>query len=152
MRLRVKDLMSKTIRSISPDISAAEAMTLLIDKSASGFPVIDNDGAALGVFTEKEILRTVFPTYLKDIGNFVYEEGSKAVLKKLALLKDIRVREIMRKDFPTLNEEASLSEASRIMITKNERRIIVVRDNKAVGIITRYDVVKGLAEEAGVIA
>lgn len=151
MRMRVKDSMSTAIRSISPDISAAEAMTLLIEKNASGFPVIDKDGIALGVFTEKEVLRAVFPTYLKDIGDFVYEEGSKTVLKKLTLLKEIKVSEIMRKDFPTLNEEASLSEASRIMITKNERRIIVVRDKKAVGIITRYDVVKGLAEEAGVM-
>jgi predicted transcriptional regulator len=35
------------------------------------------------------------------------------------------------------------------MLTKSERRIIVVRGDKAVGVITRSDVVKALAKEAG---
>lgn len=143
-------MMSKKIRSISPDLSAAEALRILVKKSTSGLPVIDKEGAALGVFTEKEVIRAILPTYLKDIGNFIYAEDSKSELKKIVGLKNIKVRDIMRKDFPTLDEEASLTEASRIMLMRNERRIVVLRNKKAVGIITRYDVVRGLAKEAGV--
>jgi len=55
----------------------------------------------------------------------------------------------MRKDVPILDETASLTEASRIMLTKSERRIVVVKDKKAIGVITRCDVVRALAKEAG---
>jgi len=150
MRLHIKDMMSKKIRSISPDISAAEALRILVKKGTSGLPVIDKGGVALGVFTEKEVIKAILPTYLKDVGNFIYAEDSKSELKKIAGLKAIKVSDIMRRDFPTLDEEASLTEASRIMLTRNERRIVVLRNKKAVGIITRYDVVRGLAKEAGV--
>ena len=150
MPFTAKDFMSRRIKSIPPDMNAKQALKVLLKSGSSGLPVIDKEGITLGVFTEKEVIKAILPTYLKDVGNFIYSEDSKSELKKIAGLKAIKVRDIMRRDFPTLDEEASLTEASRIMLTRNERRIVVLRNKKAVGIITRYDVVRGLAKEAGV--
>jgi len=150
MKLRVKDCMSRKIKSILPDMNAGEALKMLIKSGASGLPVIDKLGALKGVFTEKEVLKAILPGYLKDVGAFIYSEDSKSELKKLADLDKFTAQDIMRKDVPTLDEEASLSEASHIMLTKSERRIVVTKNNLPTGVITRCDVVRALAKEAGV--
>jgi len=148
MKFMVKDVMSKEIKSLLPDINAKEALKTLVRGGTSGLPVVDKDGRPVGVFTEKEVLKAILPGYVKDVGSFVYSETSKGLLKKFAGLDQIPVRDVMRTEVPTISEEASMTEASRIMLTKSERRIIVVKDNKAIGVITRCDVVKALAREA----
>lgn len=149
MGSQVKDFMSKKIKSVSPETNAKDALKILIGSGASGLPVLDTDGNLLGVFTEREVLEAILPVYLKNVGTFVYTKDSKSTLKKMAGIEKFTVKDLMRKDVPTLNEDASITEASRIMLTKSERRIIVVKDNKIVGVITRCDVVRGLAAEAG---
>lgn len=150
MSFTAKDCMSRSIKSVPPDMNAKEALKLLIQSGASGLPVLDGQGAVVGVFTEKEILKSILPSYLKDVGNFVYGEDSKLELKRLAHLDRLAVRDVMRTEVPTVTEETSLTEISHIMLTKSERRVIVVKARKAVGVITRADVVKALAREAGV--
>ncbi len=151
MEFRVKDIMSKDIKSIPPDMNAKDALKMLLENDMSGLPVINKSGDLLGVFTEREVLSTILPVYIKYVGAFVYADDSKAELKKLVLLEKYLVRDLMRKEVPVIEEDASLTEASRIMLTKSERRIVVVKNKKPVGVITRCDVVKALAKKAGVI-
>lgn len=146
----VRDCMTTRIRSVDPDMSATEALRFLVRTGTSGLPVIDKEGNVAGIFTEKEILKAILPGYLKDVGSFVYGQDSKAELRKIAHLGSFTVRDLMRTEVPTLDENASLSEASHIMLTRNERRIMVMKGGKPVGIITRSDVVTALAKEAGV--
>jgi CBS domain-containing protein len=150
MPLRIKDIMSTDIKSIPPDINAKEALKLLIETGMSGFPVIDAAGEAIGVFTEKEILSAILPSYIKAVGSFVYTADSKAELKKLAALEKVPVKDLMRKEVPAIDIEATLTEASKMMLTRSERRLIVVSGKKAVGVVTRSDVVTALAKEAEV--
>lgn len=146
----VSKFMTKKIKSVPPEMGAKSALRLLIRSKASGLPVIDRNGRLVGVLTEKEVLKAILPVYVKDVGAFIYGQDSKAELKKLAELDRFTVKDIMREEVPTLEEGASLSEASHVMLTKSERRIVVTKDGKPVGVITRADVVKALAKEARV--
>lgn len=150
MKLIAKNFMSTHIKSLPPEMNAKEALKTLMQSDISGLPVIDESGSLLGVFTEREVLKAILPVYIKQVGTFVYGDTSKAELKKMAELEKFSVKDLMRKEVPTVEEETSLTEVSKIMLTKSERRIIVTKDKKVAGVITRYDVVKALADEAGV--
>lgn len=149
MGVRVKDVMSKEVKSLPLEMNAKDALKTLIEMDMSGLPVIDSEGILMGVFTEREILKAIVPVYVRQVGAFVYGEDSKGEIKKLAQLEKFSVKDLMRKEVPTINEDTSLTEASKIMLTKSERRIIVMKDKKPVGVITRCDVVRALAKEAG---
>lgn len=149
MSFVTKNFMSKKVKFVSADMNAQQALKILVKSGSSGLPVIDKRGTLRGVFTEKEVLRAILPGYLTEIGAFIYGEGSKSELKKLIRFGKRKVRDIMRKEVPTVSEETSLTEVSHIMLTRSERRVIVTRGCKVVGIITRSDVVKALAKEAG---
>lgn len=148
--MQIKDVMAKEIKSILPDTNAKDALKVLIENDMSGLPVIDGSGRLVGVFTEREVLKAILPVYVRDVGAFIYAGESKAELKKLAGLEKFLVRNLMRKDVPTINADASLAEASKIMLTKSERRIVVIENGRPVGVITRGDVVRALAKQAGV--
>lgn len=148
MTFVVRDCMSGRIAILDPEMNAKEALKFLLDSGHSGLPVVDKDGRVLGVFTEKEVLGSILPTYVKHVGPFIYSDDSKAQLKRIAQLDRFLVKDIMRKEVSIVNEDASLTEVSRIMLTKSERRVVVVREDKIIGVLTRYDIVKALHEKS----
>lgn len=146
--MKIKEIMVKEVESMSPDISAKEAMDILFKLKISGLPVMDRDGKLVGMCTEKEILSYLLPSYVYQVGSFVYEENTKAIKKKLEGLNEIKVNEIMRKEAVVVNEDATLFEVAKIMLTKNARRLPVIDGSKKVlGIVARCDVLRAMVKE-----
>jgi len=146
--MKIKDIMTKEVKTISPDMNAKEALRLLEQMEISGLPVVDQSGKLVGMFTEKDFLSYVLPGYIQTVGKFVYENNPKAARKKVAQLADMQVAQLMRKDVVTVNEDAALCEVARIMLTQKARRVPVLDSaGKMVGIAARCDVVKAMARE-----
>ena len=147
--MKVKEVMVKEVDSLSPDISVKEAMDTLLKRKISGLPVIDQAGKLVGMFTEKNILSYLLPSYIEKVGRFVYEENPKATKKKLTELCQIKVSQLMRKEVITAAEDVALCEAARIMLTQKARRLPVVdKEGKVVGIIAREDILRAMNKEA----
>jgi len=147
--MKVKDVMIREIKSLLPDANAQEALDLLEKMKISGLPVIDSSGKLVGMFTEKDILSYVLPSYLDKVGDFVYEEDSKVTKKKFIGLGKMKVSQLMRKQVVTTTMDASLCEAAKIMLVEKARRVPVLDKNGLViGIIARCDVLKAFEKEA----
>ena len=148
--MKVKEIMVKDVTSISPETGADEALALLEKMQISGLPVIDENGKLAGMFTEKDILSYILPSYIEKVGRFIYEENPKSTKKKFMELSKIKVRQLMRKDVVTTTEDTALCEVARIMLTQKARRIPVIdKSGKVVGIVARCDILKVFAKEAG---
>lgn len=149
--MKVSDIMIKEIRYLSPEASGKSALYKLINQHISGLPVIDENGGLLGMFTEKDVLRYILPSYVEQVGKFVYGETPKSILNKLGRLDNIKVKELMRKEVVTISPDASLGEAAHIALTQKARRIPVVENRKVIGIIAREDILKDFARESGLL-
>jgi len=146
--MKVREIAIKEVISIKPEDNAREALELLFKMQISGLPVIDTQGKLVGMFTEKEILSYMLPSYVEKVGRFIYDENPKAIKKKFAELNNIKVRQLMRKDVVTTNEDAALCEVARIMLTQKARRLpILDKIGKVVGIVARSDILKAIARE-----
>ena len=147
--MKVKDIMTKEINSISPDLSAWEGLTQLSKNKISGLPVIDQKGKLVGMFTEKDVLSFILPSYVEKVGRFIYEENPKGTKRKMAELNKLMVSQLMRKEVITIGEDVTLCEAARVMLTQRSRRLPVLdKTGKMVGIIAREDVLKAFIQEA----
>ena len=147
--MKVKEIMKKEVTSINPDDNALEALKQLFKMKISGLPVIDAQGKLVGMFTEKEVLSYILPSYIERVGSFVYEENPKATKKKFAALSAIKVSQIMRKEVVTTSEDTTLCEVARIMLTLKARRLPVIdKSGKVLCIIARCDIAEALAKEA----
>jgi len=146
--MKVQEIMSKEVISLRPEDSAKDALDILFKKRISGLPVIDRQGKLVGMFTEKEVLLKILPSYVDKVGKFVYEENPKAVKQKVLALSGLKVAEVMRSEVVTVSENTALCEVAHIMLTQKARRIPVLAASGIVaGIVSRGDVLKALFTE-----
>ncbi len=143
--MKVKDVMAKSVKRLSPEMNLKEALEVFLSMDIGGLPVLDQNDKLLGIFTEKDVLKSIFPAYLSNVGKFVYKEDPKWIKNKLADLANIKVKDAMLKEIIAVDEETGLAEAAHIMITQKIRRLPVLdKQGRVVGIVARQDVIKGL--------
>jgi CBS-domain-containing membrane protein len=148
--MKVKEIMTRDVVSIKPEDSAKDALALLLKMQISGLPVIDESGKLVGMFTEKDILSHILPSYIERVGRFIYEDNPKSIKNKFMELENFKIGQLMRKEVVTVDEDAACCEVARIMLTQKVRRIPVLnKEKKVVGIVAREDVVKAYTKEAG---
>ncbi len=147
--MKVKEIMTKDVISLSPNIFAKDALDILFRRQISGLPVIDAQSRLVGMFTEKDILSYILPSYILTVGSFIYEENPKSVKKKFMELDKVKISQVMRKEVVTISPDTTLCEVARIMLTQKARRVVIVDEaKKVVGIVARCDVVRAFAEES----
>jgi len=120
--MQVKEIMHNVLR-ISADISVSKAAAIM-DEKLIGSVLVEEKGKAIGIMTERDILRKVVakgknPDYLT-------------------------VKEIMNSPLITINADEDITEASRKMCEKRIRRLIVVENGKIVGKVTANSISRNL--------
>jgi CBS domain-containing protein len=148
--MKVKEIMTKEVVSLKPEENIKDALTLLFKMQISGLPVIDAQGKLVGMFTEKDILNNLLPSYIEKIGSFIYEENITSIKNKFRHLANLTVAQLMQKKVITVDEDTNLYEVAHLMLTQKVRRIPVLdKAKRVIGIVAREDVVKTYAKGAG---
>ncbi len=97
-------------------------------------PVL-NDGELVGIISQRDMFRSAAVTAL----GFA-EDTQKA------LVKTIRIKEIMTEEVVTISADATVKQAARIMIDKKIGCLPVVEGVNLVGIITETDILRYTVE------
>jgi acetoin utilization protein AcuB len=58
-RLRVKDIMSAPAHTVRPETPIPEVLERFLETGVGAFPVVNGEGALVGVVSEKDVLRAV---------------------------------------------------------------------------------------------
>ena len=116
-----RDIMTRKVCTIHQEASAQEAAQLLDQMRISGLPVVDEDGKIIGIITEADIISKVD------------REG-------------LRVADIMSHEVIFVGEETSVSEIAMLLSDRKIKRVPVVNDGKLVGIVSRADIVRAVAQ------
>lgn len=150
--MKVQDVMSREVLTISPETPVHAVAALLSECHVSGAPVVDANGALLGMVTESDLahrlaakaapprswLRSLFSAAPAEALDYAKSRGRTA-------------RDIMTASVVTVSEEASVEEAARLLEEKGVRRLPVLRDGRLVGVLSRADLLRALLtpEEPG---
>ena len=116
--MKVKEIMSTNVESISADSNLVEAANIMARLDIGFLPVIDADVA--GVITDRDI-----------------------VVRAVAEGRDpgkTKVGDILTSSVETLSEDQDIKDAAKLMQDKQIRRILVKGDNDAyVGVVSLGD-------------
>jgi len=115
---QVRDIMQKNVITIEEDKSALDAAKLISEKDISFLVIVKND-KPIGVITERDFVRKL------------------AAQDKQASL--ILLSEIMSYKFRWVEPSTEIEDAVQKMLNHNIRRLIVLEDEKLVGVITQTD-------------
>ena len=157
--LRVKDIMTKEVLTVTPETTVRDAATLLAKKGISGVPVVEGP-KLVGIFSESDILRSL-STVKKDI-RMVYpsisplgiafqeEVTQREILEAYGEAGRRPVGDVMTKSVITVDPEATVNDAILLMRDRSINRLPVLDKGVLVGIVTRGDIIKGLAQDRSI--
>lgn len=144
--MRVRDVMTRKVVGISPQATIGEAVDLMVRSGVSGLPVIDDNGAAVGMLSEGDLLRRPELGTQKPRAHWLeclFHSGRLA--EAYAHTHGRKVQEIMTPTVVSIGEDTRLEDAVALMERHRIKRLPVVRDGRIVGIISRADFVRALA-------
>jgi CBS domain-containing protein len=119
--LLVRDVMSENVRTVRSNSTITEAVRKM-NKFEIGSVVVVEGDRPIGIITERDILRRVLEVTM----------GAEAM----------KAKEIMSSPLTTVNDEATVEEAARVMTDRRIKKLPVVREGKLVGIVTSTDIVR----------
>jgi len=146
--MRARDVMTRAGDTLTPDTTLREASLLLeAARDAGGgchprcLPVLDGQGALVGLLSVRDILKAVYPFYmtLSDVADLAWDGMLEHIAHKLARKK---VGEVMVKDLLAVHEDAPLMECLDHMMRRDEESLPVVGPDGRL---------KGMAHEADVL-
>jgi CBS domain-containing protein len=152
----VKDYMSQSFFTISIKEKVSTAAQIMSEKKVSRLIVIepDNQNKIAGIISETDISRTV-PAFKSRTIRSVYENMELLFSSKskpdFIEPSFVRIDDIMTRNITTIEKDADLAEAAKIMIKHGIGGLPVIesRDNmeQPIGVISKSDIVKALITE-----
>jgi PAS domain S-box-containing protein len=121
--LEVGDVMTEDIATVRPGASVVSAAKIMSDKNISCI-IVSVNGDLSGIITETDLLKKAVA------------EGND--------FRKMTAEHIMSTPVRSLDRNLSVLDASRIMETENIRRLVIVEDERPVGILTQTDIVRVL--------
>ena len=150
--IRARDCMSAPVISVRPDESARRAAELMIAHRISGLPVVDADGFPVGLVSEADFvfgmgaaLERRREAWLRMIsgGQAVNPDYLDLLQRELGA-----VRQFMAAPVVSVDEDAPLGDVVIAMADHRIRRVIVTREGRVAGVVTRRDLLRVAAPEA----
>jgi CBS-domain-containing membrane protein len=147
--MKAMEVMTRDVVSIGPDASVLEAVRLMLQHRISGLPVVDAAGNLQGVVTEGDFLRRTETGTQRKHSRFVeFLLGPGRLAVDYAHASGRKVSEVMTPDVHTVTEDAPLEQVVHLMERHRVKRLPVVRGGKVIGIVTRANLMRAVANLA----
>ncbi len=143
----VQDIMNTSVKTAETHTQIKDIAATMCFNKISGVPVVDKNNKLVGVLSEKDILRAMFP----DVAQIMQEGGKPDFESIEADYKGVlhkQVGDLMSQTVASVTPEMPLLKAASLMCLKQIRRIPVTdNQNHLVGIISIGDVHKAIFQE-----
>jgi len=140
-----KDVMTENVISVSEDSPIHEVVGLLLKYRISGVPVVDGGRKVVGMISEGDLLRpeaasrapTRRPWWLQAVSAGQTVSYEKAHGRTAGA--------VMTRNVITVDEDTSVNEIAGLLEQHHIKRVPVLRDGRLVGIVSRANLLHGLA-------
>jgi len=149
--LKAKDVMTRTVVTITQDMEISQAAKLLLEKGFNGLPVLDATGKLAGILCQADLVaqqkRLSLPSVFSLLDGFIPLGSMKDLDREVEKISAITAAHAMTRNPTTVTPETDLDEVASLMADKGYHTIPVVSDGKIVGIVGMRDVLSTLLEK-----
>jgi CBS domain-containing protein len=132
---------------LKPDQPLRDAVGAVLDSGLPALPVVDGEGRCVGLFGEREFIAAVFPGYMKELKYAAFVPHSlDDALEKRGSCAGEPVSEHMNTEHIELDRDASDAAVAETFLHHRVLVIPITEDDRVVGVITRADFFRELAE------
>jgi CBS domain-containing protein len=149
--MQAADVMVRDVVTVHPETDVSDAVKLLAERDVSALPVVDAQGALVGIISEADLIHRA------EIGTEKHRPwllesltGATTLAKDFAKSHGKKVGEIMTTEVVTATEDASLAEIASLFERHRIKRVPIVRDGQVIGVVSQSNLIQALASAVGV--
>lgn len=142
--MKAKDMMSVEVVSIGPKATVHEATQLMLQHGVSALPVLARDGVLMGILTEGDLSGR---TQLRRNQAWPYRPaiGDSEAAGDQIKAQGETVKDVMSRDVVTADSDATINEVAQLIARHDVKRVLILRGEKVVGVVSRTDLIRGIA-------
>ncbi len=142
----VSEIMTTGVRTANADTSIRDIANTMCFNKISGLPIVDEDNKIIGIVSEKDFLKRMFPDMatIATEGRPNFEEMEKGYADTLQLVAS----DIMTTTVSSVTPDMPIMKAASLMCINKIRRIPVTENDAVVGIISIGDVHKAIFQSS----
>jgi CBS-domain-containing membrane protein len=137
--------MTADVVTVSPETSIAEAAGLMLARRISGVPVTLASGQLVGILTEGDLMRRAELVTAQRPWWLALASSPEERAANYVKSHGLKVKDVMTKDVVTVDEHAPLDQTAMLFEERGIKRAPVVSDGKVIGIVSRANLLQGLA-------
>lgn len=146
--MQAKDVMTTAVISVSPDTPVRDIAGILLTHRISAVPVVDEENRPVGIVSEGDLMRRG-ETETENRRSWWLEALHSAEDKAAAYVKShgMIAGDVMVRNVITVAEDTPVAEVAALLEKRHVKRVPVLRDGKLVGIVSRANLLQGLARK-----
>ncbi len=145
--MNVQDAMTKDVVKVKPETTIGEIATLLVNHRISAVPVVTEDNRIIGIVSQTDLgHRTETGTEKRRKWWLAIFDDAEMQAREYVKSHGLHARDVMTRHVITVTPTTSLSEVAGVLDTHRIRQVPVADGGKLVGMISRADLVRKLAE------
>ena len=133
--------------TLRPDASYAEAAALFASRGISGAPVVDALGEVVGMVSEKDLFRILYPWYRSFYEHPEMYLDFESREHKADDVADRRVASFMSHPVVTVDHQTPILKAGAIMIARHIHHLPVVSEGQLLGMVDRTNIFRTILAE-----
>jgi CBS domain-containing protein len=148
--MQAQELMSRNLVVVPPETPVAAVAELLAERGISAVPVVDADGKPHGIVTEGDLIRRLADAPQGPLTwflNMFRRPGPLA--QRFAKAHGATARDVMSRELVTVGETATAEEIAALMEKHAIRRVLVVKDGRMAGLVSRADLLRAILRRQG---
>ena len=149
--LKVKDIMTREVKTVDPETEIAQAAKLLLSERINGVPVVNKTGEVVGILCQSDLIAQQksipIPSLFTLLDGYIPLTLLSRLDKEVEKIAATKVAHAMTPDPITVNPDTDIEKVAALMVEKNYHTLPVVDDGKLVGIVGKEDVLKTLLIE-----
>ncbi len=142
--MKVKQVMTKKVLTIPAGTTIRDAARVLVEKGISGAPVVDAHGTVIGIVSEKDLFRALYPSEAEFVSAPETWTDEQALLDRAREATSMVVDRLMVRDVVAVTPETKLIRAGATMLARGINRVLVMDAGKLKGIVSRRDVYQSI--------
>jgi CBS domain-containing protein len=138
------EIMSSPVVTVRPETPVRQIVELMAQSRISGLPVVDDDQRVLGVVTEADLLEKEDRPFPEPplVSWHSRSLRLERMLGRYRKATGTVARDVMTENLITAAEETNVQELAHLMLRHQINRILILREGRLTGIVTRADVLK----------
>jgi CBS domain-containing protein len=145
--MRIRDVMTTDVATVSPDAPLSLAAKLLLDRGVKALPVVDGQ-RIVGILTGGDLLQRAAMALRLEVQRQLPETLRDEHIRALDL-GGLKAGDVMSSPVQTIDDRTTVRDALRIMAERKIKRLPVLGgDKRLVGIVSRIDVLRTIARAA----